>query len=358
MPVGQSRLSLASPTDVALALADFGRYHYGLPDEGLIALPYEGYVGLPHFEATEPLKKGDVYVDDLFSVVAKIIDGVEEQSIATKAIKAAMGAKKVARVLALIGYIPVKVTIPTLGGTMTYSPHGRLVFKGHFGPTAGSESDIFTFSLNYDVVGPDVGAMPTTLPGAALDAILARWKTFWGSSMSGTSVPGGGSLPIFTNQTWLDEVAYAKIGTNGKTVDGQYQRAFSTPVAGAGGDNSQQVTRKPLQVATAVTLDAQGPRGGRFGRFYLPHLAVAVSDGVYQWGMPQTITAVQTVLADTNAALSGVIEGDVELIVASARGAGENRPVRQVRVGNVPDTIRSRRNGLSENYSALPFQSI
>lgn len=359
MPTGVARLQLASATDVVLALGDIGKHHWGFPEQGLVEYDVPGFQSLPRWTATEPLKEGDVYVESLSSILSKIFSTLAEQEEALARYKRFLGLARVARVLSLVGYIPVKVRIPRIGGAMTYSPHGRLVFKGHYGASAGSELDLFTFSMNYDVVGEDVGAMPTTLPQEQLDAILARWKTLWKFKPTGASVPGGAStMSIFMPDTWLDEVSYARIAENGKTTDGQYQRAFSTPVNGTGDIGAGGVSFKPLQVATAVTLDAQGPRGGRFGRFFLPYLAPTIAGGVYEYGVAQVAAAVTAALADTNAQMNIATGDTVELVVASARGAGENRPVRQVRLGNVPDTMRSRRNALTETYSALPFQSI
>lgn len=351
MPIGVARLQLASATDVVKALADLGDHHWGMPLEGLQEYDDEGLDILPRFTATEPLKEGDVYVDNINTVIGRLFGTIAEQEEALARYKRLLGIARVARVISLVGYLPVKIRIPRIGGAMTYSPHGRLVFKGHYGPTAGSELDLFTFSMNYDIVGEDVGAMPETIPQEQLAAILAAWKTFW--------VGGGGTLNwgYFTKETWLDEVSYTKIGTNGKSVNGQVQKAYSAPVAGIANPGAD-VSTKAYQVATVVTLDALGPRGGRFGRFYLPHLASKVVNGVYTNDLPATAAAIVAALATTNAQLNIATDDTVELIVASARGDGENRPVRQVRLGNVPDTMRSRRNGLSEAYQVLPFQSI
>lgn len=351
MSTGVARLQLASPTDVVKALGDIGSHHWGMPEVGLVPYDDEGLDLLPRFTATEPLKEGDVYVDNINTLLARLFSTIAEQEEALARYKRLLGLARVARAISLLGYLPVKVRIPRLGGAMTYSPHGRLIFKGHYGPAAGSELDLFTFSMNYDVVGADEGLMPETLPQARLDAILARWKTFW--------VGGTGTLDWghFTAETWLDEVSYSKIGPNGKTVNGQVQRAYSTPVKG-GAVAGTQSTLKPFQVATVVTLDALGPRGGRFGRFYLPHLASKVVQGVYVNDQPAFAAAVVACLADVNDEMNTATEQTCELVVASARGEGENRPVRQVRVGNVPDTMRTRRNGLSETYQVVPFQSI
>lgn len=316
-------------------------------------MPYddEGLDVLPRYTATEPLKEGDVYVDNINTILAKLFQTIAEQEEALSRYKRLLGLARVARVISLLGYLPVKIRIPRLGGAMTYSPHGRLIFKGHYGPAAGSELDLFTFSMNYDVVGPDEGLMPETIPQASLDAILADWKAFW---VGGTGTLNWGH---FTGETWLDEVSYSKIGTNGKTVNGQVQRAYSAPVKGAAiaGD---QTNTKAFQVATVVTLDALGPRGGRFGRFYLPHLASKVVGGVYVNDQPAFAAAVVACLGNVNTEMNTAVGETCELVVASARGAGENRPVRQVRVGNVPDTMRTRRNGLSETYQVVPFQTI
>lgn len=235
---------------------------------------------------------------------------------------------------------------------MVYSPHGKIVLQGEFGENGSPAVEQWSASMSYDVVGPDVGAMPATLPEDTLEAIAAAWRTFF------TAPNGGdGSAAMFDSSVTLSQVCYYRADGLGHATGGQWQRHFLTPVARGA---STIGNRWPLQIASVISLDAGGPRGGRFGRFYLPPITNSIGAD-FRWSQAvctSLATKARTALTAVNTALSADIDGDVELVVASGRGFGENRPVRFVRAGRVPDTMRSRRESLAEEYSVLGFQTI
>jgi hypothetical protein len=113
-----------------------------------------------------------------------------------------------------------------------------------------------------------------------------------------------------------------------------------------------QALRYPSQVSLAVSLMTETRGAGGRGRFYLPapsgallsntgRMAVADRDAV--------AGSVKTLLDNLNDQPG--LEGNApRVVVASSKGM--NSTVTAVRVGDVFDTIRRRRNGLGEVYTA------
>lgn len=342
-----STLGLASPLAVARAVAGDDPYRFGTPGEGLSVSLTGLDSGVLAFTSDGTLKAGDVYVAPLQDWVDYFV-GLGFASEVISLILAALGRGKRAKItLSILGYVPFRLTIPEKGN-LVFSPHGKIVLIGAYGPTPGSPVETWSASMSYDVVGPDVGAMPTTIGTPALEAVATAWRPVLEAVI--------GTAAYFANNVHLTEIAYYRAQADGTTTGGQWERLFLADPA-TGISSSAFV---PFQVATVVSLDAQGPRGGRFGRFYLPALSSSVDAG----GRLTTASAtnlcanVVTALTGVNTALSTAVGSDVELVVASGRGDGENRPVRVVKVGRVPDTMRSRRTSLVEDYQEQPFQSV
>lgn len=340
-------LTVASPGQVGKALAGVGGHHFGVPEDHLRLAPGSVDVFTPRILADELLKPGDKYVATLDDWVDFLEFNGMPAGIASAIAQAFIESRKAGFALTLFGYIPLILTIPGKGSSMAFSPHGKIVAYGHFGPDQGTQWETWSASTSYDVVGPDVGAMPDVLPQGTLDAIRGAYATL-------ITKPTGGGVAAFPGHTFLDGVAYYRAKADGNSTTGTWQRSAVTATTQGMG-----IASTPLQIATVVTLDALGARGGRFGRFYLPGLAQGYTGGVMDTQIAvQFVTAVRTCLTAVNTALTAAVEGDAELVVASGRGNGENRPVRQVRVGVVPDTMRSRRRSLDENYQSLPFQAV
>lgn len=181
-------------------------------------------------------------------------------------------------------------------------------------------------------------AVPTT-QGAA-DVLLA-WEALFEdtdmkimSSYSTTQVKLA-SIAIEGN-TILDEVVYAYPGT---------------AIVG-----TQGTVRLPAQISLAATLTSDEPRGlASKGRMFLPGIAI----------MPDTTGHIPSgdvsVIADTVDTFFTALRSDADLpgqpILASNAGTdsvltvGRNRYITGIRVGNVFDTQRRRRNSLAEVYT-------
>lgn len=201
---------------------------------------------------------------------------------------------------------------------MPYEPHSRLTFSGIFGP-ASLPLEEWAFRLN---MGPWTVQDVTAGLAAARDAFATHLA------------------PRVNSIARLTQVKVASIGADGKYVSDAV--VLEADVPGTGTIN----TSTPLQITQAVTLDTarRGPTGR--GRFYLP----APDTGIETQARVFSTTVTQT-LADSAAmfisALNAIPEFQ-DVVIASSKGYLS--PVTHVRVGRVPDTMRSRRRSMDEDY--------
>lgn len=158
----------------------------------------------------------------------------------------------------------------------------------------------------------------------------------------------------------LNMVKFAAIGADGKYTKAPVERAPSGARIGAGGGTGS--VRPANQVALAVTLLTAGDLGRVKGRFYVPVPAFAVTaEGRYSVAAAQGVaTAAQTFLNAVNNQPGLDVLG-LQAVVASqgrrnkdgsVRTPARNHVVTGVKVGRTPDTIRTRRNKVSEAYGA------
>lgn len=137
----------------------------------------------------------------------------------------------------------------------------------------------------------------------------------------------------------------------GKTQGVPVTSYYTTAIQGASTGNGY-----PPQVSVVATLLADNGKGfGGKGRMYLPGIAQGL-DSSGRMGAPfnQTLaTGLANFMASVNASMDvpgGVINAsqgtDRELLSGRV-----NRPVTHIRVGNVFDTQRRRRNALTETYA-------
>ena len=187
---------------------------------------------------------------------------------------------------------------------------------------------------------PDAdAAVPTTL---FTDAVVTAWSTFFTAGNTAIS-----SAYSFT------QVKAVRLGTDGK-YDGT-DAAVSFPATAKNG--AYAGSPMPPQVALVATLIAGSGKGlaGK-GRMYLP----GVSSGIGSNGKlatlfcQQTATALATFFNDINASFDApgqVINASAGRAKLAGIGA-RNVPVNGVRIGDVYDTQRRRRNSLAETYYA------
>lgn len=169
---------------------------------------------------------------------------------------------------------------------------------------------------------------------------LARWTT---------AVQSAGLL--LSSGVSLQRVDVRAIDTAGRTE----LLAQTSPSSSTTGSALPIV---PNQVAVVVSLRTATPGPKGRGRFYLPCLQANVgTDGRLVASQRGTIAGVvQTLLkglATDYVAATGFSDG--ALVVASGVGSGLNSPVQTMRVGDVFDTQRRRRDALVESYVSLPI---
>lgn len=184
------------------------------------------------------------------------------------------------------------------------------------------------------------GADATAPTDAFLTEVNTAWQAFFQNSTSYIST---------SYQT--TGVRGALLGTDGKTIAGSIKNFYpATPYAG--GSNNSAL---PPQCALVATLMTDTPRGlASKGRMFLPGVS-AVINGTGHLSAINCQSIVDN-LKTFFAALNATVEQPGTVITASKGGSGVNlapglnRVIRTVRVGDVFDTQRRRRNELNEVY--------
>lgn len=174
---------------------------------------------------------------------------------------------------------------------------------------------------------------------ADADYIKARWQTLFTA----------GNMKI-ANTHLTTHIKISEINPDGSTVLANTVFAnYSSPIAGA------ETSSKCIpQVALVVTLKSSIPRGlGSKGRMYLPGVTAPIgADGhILSADMSNIPGLLKTFYDGVNTDLGS--RGKVILASkGSTAGAGFNKNVTSIRVGNVYDTQRRRRNSLTETYTS------
>ena len=187
------------------------------------------------------------------------------------------------------------------------------------------------------------GSDATPIDQGGADAIRNAWTTFFSASGS------------YINTAYkFTQVKTALIDANGFTVDGSQQYSYPTAtVSGNTGTNTL-----PPQCSLVVTLLSDRPRGrASKGRMYLP----GISAGIQSSNGKLFATDVNSI-ADNLKTFFDALVGQVGIadqLILAAKGVGltpaltaQNDYVETIRVGDVVDTQRRRRNGLVETYTS------
>lgn len=220
---------------------------------------------------------------------------------------------------------PHKVVKVTLSGTM---------FGGQ---------EIWSTGFHMGFEGQDAPAITET--GAS--DISAAWETFFKATTSEIS-----------NKYTFNLCKLSMLATDGKAVPDSAVY-YSPPTAVTGGSNSSAM---PPQVALVATLANSLPRGlATKGRMFLP----GVNSVVDATGHLSAITCGN--IATNLQTFFGAIMNDADTpgraVLASTGNALQLRPgairnVTQIRVGNVYDTQRRRRNAMTEAYTIKPVPIV
>jgi len=218
-----------------------------------------------------------------------------------------------------------------------------------------TEHSLFTFGGVLNSAAPDpeiwqcgvrVGATGAgghlADPDAFLAEVIAPMSAWWSSSASAT-------FPASAKLAWLK---VGQIGTNGKYTDFvPHIHDYAPAIAGAGSVSIPDI----LGVATSW-VTTQAVRRGSYashGRIYLPYYCVQPATA----GGMRISSLQQGLIRDNGVALLNIIN-DVSQnavpIIASGHG-GEVHTIVGVRVGNVIDVQRRRKDALRESYVSATF---
>lgn len=231
---------------------------------------------------------------------------------------------------------------------MTFVPHTRMTMLGTLpGP------EIFSMSLSLADPGQagDYEGFLTKLlsPNDAVWTDLADdCQAFFLASRASTSAV-------------LKTVKFAPIGPDGKYAGPSVERIIGGTTGQPGGGGTSP--KYPNQIACAMTLHSASDLGRVKGRFYLPVPVVTLgSDGRFDETVRDEMETGLGVFIDNLNNQPGLDVLGIRVVVASqgrrnkdgsVRLAPGNHNVTQVSVGRTLDTIRRRRNKLTE-YRGTP----
>jgi hypothetical protein len=223
-------------------------------------------------------------------------------------------------------------------------PYAHSVKRVTISGTSFGGAEIWSTGFYMGSVGSDV-SNPTQ---AQADAIRTAWTAFFTST----------NASIHSNFK-TDTVKVAQVLATGKTsLDNVVYAPYGTAIAG-----NSNGSCFPPQVSLAVTLANSGARGlAAKGRMYLPGVALAIGTNarIADLSVTNMATEFKKFLDAVNAAAS---IGERVILASQGHrvkgsngkytpvpGTEVNAVVNTVRVGNVYDTQRRRRDGLVETY--------
>jgi hypothetical protein len=213
---------------------------------------------------------------------------------------------------------------------MAVGPFIRISWGGSF----DGEEEIWSNNLNFSELGSQD-------PDAA--DVLSRVNTEVSAAIQAfhTNVDVG-----ISNRCRLEWIKYAIIGSDFKYIGDAAVYDFPTPING--GSTGSIETQRSLAVSfkTAVT---RGPSSN--GRFYIPayRLGVGTNGRVTTTDQEDLLAAAITFVDDLNFAVHGA-GYPAHLSVVSQVNGGSFSWVEKVRIGDVIDSQRRRKNKMKEIY--------
>ncbi len=210
--------------------------------------------------------------------------------------------------------------------------HTKITWSGTFGPEA-SPLEIWSFSLAH---------VQVLFPDGDLAAAATAMRAAWVSHIAF----------LQHNSVALTRCRVAQVGADGlvpQSTDGTYLQGDSLG-RNAGEQTGPEIY--PLQTALCVSLNTARAGASGKGRFYLPAPPSTLTAATYGYTAADTqlfATRAQAFVNKVNLNLTSAPGG---VVVASSKGFLS--PVTSVRVGNIPDTQRRRRNALPEVYVIEP----
>lgn len=216
---------------------------------------------------------------------------------------------------------------------MVWPVHNRFVVRGGMGTTKEIWSNTLHFRSD-TIAQPDIN--PADWNTAAVTSAV---NNFYASSY------------FHSNVKVLGWRGY-NIGTNGRLVGNKMQRVdYDTAASGTSTSSPY-----PFQIACVISLHAPNRGPAPRGRVYLPTPTLSLTQATGQWASGDCdalLAAFKTYIeALLNATTPSFTTGE-GLCNVSPMDTGHRQEVTEYRCGLVPDTMRSRRNKLTEDYEVL-----
>jgi len=155
-------------------------------------------------------------------------------------------------------------------------------------------------------------------------------------------------------QAYLDWVRLSRQGLDSKDLGPAAIAEYTEAQPGGGGSTTAAVA---YQVAAVFSLRSGGTFGtANYGRCYYPQPIFPIAaNGKWAPGQEPLINFRVMIDAINGTSFGNGVGSALQVSNMSAVGSGTTRKVVEVRLGDVPDTQRRRRNALTEVYQTQPI---
>lgn len=321
-----------SEDDIVALLTGRNGYHFGLPDAVKVDFPADHRPYPRLTDSSGGLVVGDTYFTTAGTVITRSLGVPGYLPTLVGDLLDKLGRLAASRAVSVIGVLPLAWTVPPpRSAPMPQPAHVRCTWSGVFG-TAAAPVEIWSFSLK-------TAAPPAGLDGPALVVRATALKQAYQDYLT----------PQFPPYVVLTQALYAVTGPDGKVLrfpDGAYQQG-KVPADIVGAASGGQAL--PLQTALVVSFNTARPGATGKGRAFLPWQQATSIKGDFRIDA-NTAGDVASQWAQLVKVLNAL--GPACSVVSSK---GYATPITSVRVGRVPDTMRSRRSKLIEGYVQAPL---
>lgn len=202
--------------------------------------------------------------------------------------------------------------------------------------------------------GNDASDIPgTSVSQATVDSVAARWSTFFTAANS--SIYSGYKTALVKAAYWHYDVPALK----NKEFGTPTYHTYTAPISGGGVSS----TPMPPQTALAASL-VSGYRSGTasHGRMFLPGVNSPLDSSTGKISPTYVTNLAATFLTFVNGVNTDSVPGGSGKMILVGRGVtpvslppheAKNAYVTGIKIGDVYDTQRRRRNGIRETYTGL-----
>lgn len=213
-------------------------------------------------------------------------------------------------------------------------PYLAPFMKVTWGGTFDGEEEIWTNGLNFPI-GDGVEADPQVVLDATITNVAATIQAWHTNSDTGIS-----------NRCRLEWIKYATIGTDGRYIGDAAIYDYPAPVNGGSPGSIETQRSLCLSFKTAERRGA-----GANGRIFVPafRLGVATNGRLGTSDQADFLAAGRTFILNMNTEIQPGLPGSAVSVMSNV-GSGSEHEVLRVRVGDVIDSQRRRKNKMLENY--------